>query len=489
MPDLEEVNPNLTLQNAIMNNCNEMVTVKNLDLKYVACNKAFLDMFNLDNENQVINKRIEQILNSQNCRIIENYSKLMKTKLESNSFIITLEKQNSIRIIKITTYPIFDEGKLSGILSISRDITNEENLKLRLIEKICMINSLLESMPILVYMKDLDNNFLSGSKYAKEFVQNGIDYYSNKLQIAMEDVERVINYKDDYVLNNKKALFGEIAIKSVDGTEHWYKIHKTPIFDINNLVSGLLIIAQNIDVEKQLELQKELFLATLTHDLKTPLQAQISSLGLVSKGTFGEINNSQKEVIDMVIESSMFMREMLYSLLSTYKYERGIVCLNKQNFNFDDLICICLKETAHLVQEKNIQIEYKNFATQSVLNADESQIRRVISNILNNAINYAYKNTKIFIVFQEYKDVFKVKIRNTSAPIPESIKNQIFDKYVSSDDVCQRRGIGLGLYFCKKVIEAHRGNIKLNGIDTSNEFIIELPKNGEELEEKRILFV
>ena len=52
MPDLEEVNPNLTLQNAIMNNCEEMVSVKDLNLKYVACNKAFLDMFNLNNENQ-----------------------------------------------------------------------------------------------------------------------------------------------------------------------------------------------------------------------------------------------------------------------------------------------------------------------------------------------------------------------------------------------------------------------------------------------------
>lgn len=480
MPDLEEVNPNLTLQNAIMNNCEEMVSVKDLDLKYVACNKAFLDMFNLNNENQVKNKRIEEILNSQNCRIIENYSKLMKTKLESNSFIITLEKQNSIRIIKMTTYPIFDNNVLSGILSISRDITNEENLKLRLIEKICMINSLLESMPMLVYMKDLDNNFLSGSKYAKDFLEKGIDIYSNNIQFGLDDIKKIVNYGDELVLNTKTSLVSELTIKSIDNIEHSYKIHKSPILDINNNVTGLLIIAQNIDVEKQLELQKELFLATLTHDLKTPLQAQISSLQLISNGTLGEINKSQKEIIDMIIESSSFMREMLYSLLSTYKYENGMVSLNKQNFNFDNLICICLKETAHLVQEKNIQFEYKNLATQSVLNADESQIRRVISNILNNAINYAYKNTKIFVVLQEYKDSFKLKIKNTSALIPEEIKQHIFDKYVSSLETQHRRGIGLGLYFCKKVIDAHNGTITLNGIGTSNEFVIELPKVQDE---------
>ena len=479
MPDLEEVNPNLTLQNAIMNNCEEMVSVKDLNLKYVACNKAFLDMFNLNNENQVKNKRIEEILNSQNCRIIENHSKLMKTKLESNSFIITLEKENATRIIKITTYPIFDNNTLSGILSISRDITNEENLKLRLIEKICMINSLLESMPVLVYMKDLNNNFLGGSKYSKDFLEKGIDVYSDNIQFELKDVEKVDNYGDEVVLNSKSSLVGELTINSIDNVEHSYKIHKSPILDINNSVTGLLIIAQNIDVEKQLELQKELFLATLTHDLKTPLQAQISSLQLIAKGKFGEINQSQKEVVDMIIESSSFMREMLYSLLSTYKYEQGIVCLNKQNFNFDNLICICLKETAHLAQEKNIQIEYQNMATQEILDADESQIRRVISNILNNAINYAYKNTKILVVFQEYKDSFKLKIKNTSALIPDEIKQHIFDKYVSNIETQHRRGIGLGLYFCKKVIDAHNGTISLNGVGTSNEFVIELPKVQE----------
>ena len=78
---------------------------------------------------------------------------------------------------------------------------------------------------------------------------------------------------------------------------------------------------QNTDLEKHIESQKELFLATLTHDLKTPLQAQIKSLELLSNGNFGMINKSQKEIVDMIIESSVFMREMLYSVLLTYKYE------------------------------------------------------------------------------------------------------------------------------------------------------------------------
>lgn len=237
---------------------------------------------------------------------------------------------------------------------------------------------------------------------------------------------------------------------------------------------------QNTDLEKNLELQKELFLATLTHDLKTPLQAQIRSLELISAGTFGKVNKSQKDILDMVIESSVFMREMLYSVLSTYKYENGLAKLNKKRFDIDCLLRVCLKEIFHLAEEKNIKIEYQNLAVNNYIFADEGQIRRVFSNVLNNTINYAYKNTKIFVCFQEYKECIKFKVKNTSAPIPEDIKNHIFDKYVSGDNLNSRRGIGLGLYFCQKVIEAHNGKITLNGNDTINEYVIELPKFDNE---------
>ena len=246
---------------------------------------------------------------------------------------------------------------------------------------------------------------------------------------------------------------------------------------------------QNTDLEKHIESQKELFLATLTHDLKTPLQAQIKSLELLSNGNFGVINKSQKEIVDMIIESSVFMREMLYSVLLTYKYENGLAKLNKKSFDVDNLLRVCLKEIMHLAEEKNIKIEYQNLAVNNYIFADEGQLRRVFSNVLNNAINYAYKNTKIFVSFQEYKECIKFKIKNTSAPIPKNIKKHIFDKYVSGDNLNSRKGIGLGLYFCQKVIEAHNGKISLNGNETSNEFIIELPKSENALNEKALVLV
>jgi len=467
----------MSLHNAMMYSCRDIISIKDLNLRYVTVNKAFLDAFKIDEESKIIGMQSDKILTTLNLRILkQKYAEIIKNP-EIKSFVLNLENECNSKFARVTCYPIIKEGVLTGILSVTRDETEGEKFKLKLIEKICVINSLLENMPMLAFMKDCNNNYITGSKYAKKFFQEGIDAYTGSININMNDALNIIEYEDDYVKNEKAAVIKEKSCKSKDGHEHWYKIYKAPIFDADNEINGIVSIAQNIDIEKQLELQKELFLATLTHDLKTPLQAQISSLELLSKGTFGKVNESQREILAMILESADFMKEMLYSILSVYKYENGMVKLDKEFFDIDKLIQICIKEASHLAEEKNIKIEYNNCTKDKMVYADVSQIRRVIANMLNNAINYAYKNTKIFVTFSDDNDSFIVKIGNTSAPIPPNIGNHIFDKYVSGSDIGKRRGIGLGLYFCKMVMDAHNGKILLNANDTNNEFVIELPKN------------
>lgn len=489
MVDITKIYESMSLQNAIINNCDYAVTIKDLELKYIAFNKSFLNIFEIENEEYVHNKKIDEILTQKNSNIIKkNFEIIQKTK-KSNSCIITLDKDFSSKIYKVISFPIIEKKEFIGILSITRDATNEEILKLKLIEKIGMINSLLENIPMIAFLKDKDNNYIAGSKYAKSFFLEGFDKYTDNIKIDLKDAAEIIQLEDKHIINQKEQIIKERSIKSTDGQEHWYKIYKTPILDVNNEVNGIVSLAQNIDAEKQLDLQKELFIATLTHDLKNPLQAQISSLELLSKGTFGQITESQKEIINMILESAGFMHEMLYSILSTYKYDNGMVKLNKEIFDIEKLLKTCIKEAFYLAKEKNIEIEYKNIIDNPNLYADESQIRRVIANLLNNAINYANKNTKILITILEDNNYLMLKIKNTSNPIPADIREHIFDKYVSESKMNKQRGIGLGLYFCKKVMEAHNGTISLNSYNTYNEFLICIPKDKTLIKTDTLKFV
>ena len=223
-----------------------------------------------------------------------------------------------------------------------------------------------------------------------------------------------------------------------------------------------------------LEQQKELYVATLAHDLKNPLNAQIVALEQLYNEKFGGLTLLQKEILKDIISSAKFMREMLSSLLSVYKFENGAVKLNITPVNIDELIKICLKDITVFAEEKCIFIEYINNLGNNTLFCDENYIRRVISNMLNNVIIYSYKNTKPLILLEEDSTAIIIRFKSNGFPINENLKSRIFDKYNPGSS--KKSGTGLGLYFCKKVIEAHKGIISLNAQNSDIEFCVKLPK-------------
>ncbi len=224
--------------------------------------------------------------------------------------------------------------------------------------------------------------------------------------------------------------------------------------------------------------QKELFIATLAHDLKNPLQAQLSGLKMLSCGSFGSVTKDQKEILSLIIESGEFMQNMLSTLLTTYKYENGAVRLNIKKFNFNRLIKKCIKEYSLLAKDKHLQIEFKPKLKKHEVYADETQIRRVISNLLINSINYSFKNKKIIIETENTEQKAIFKITNFSPTIPEEIQATMFNKYTTGLCFNKHIGTGLGLYFCRKTTEAHGGSIHLVAEKEKNSFIFELPQGG-----------
>lgn len=299
------------LLNSILEYCDDLITIKDVNLKYIACNKAFLKHIGAEKDSEIVGKSVYEVFSPINAEILTNKILDVINSGNTKTYVFKIDLQGKPRIVKQISSPIIKDGKVQWVLSIFSDVTQEENLKLKLVEKISQLNTILEYLPINLYMKNAKGEYLLGTKYAKNFVENGVDVYSG-INFDIEESKEQTLSEDSYVLTNKKPLCGEKTTKDSNGKTHWYKFHKVPILLRNNDVSGLITIIKNIDNEKILENRKSLFLATLSHDLKNPLLAQISSLDLFSKGTFGELNETQKEIIDLILESSQYMRDMLY---------------------------------------------------------------------------------------------------------------------------------------------------------------------------------
>lgn len=471
------------LLDAIFEYCEDIITVKDLDLKYIAYNKAFLkSILEGDEKTPIIGKSIDEVFPNNECaQVVINNAQKAISELETNCYTFRHKIHGVNKIIKQTTTPIVRDGIVCGVLSVSRDVTREENLKTRLLEKNYQLNTLLENLPLLVYMKDKNRNLVVANNESRNFVLNGIDSYSDGVEIDMKDALPEVENEDNYVLQNKKYLQKEKVVKGSDGKQHWYKIHKAPILTSNNEINGLVAIAKNIDADKKLEHQRDLFLATLSHDLKNPLQAQISSLQMLYREYYGKIDEGHQEVMALIIESAKYMKDMLCTLLKTCKQNNGIIQLVYSRFDILSLMTKSIREVRDLGKIKNVEIRFNSKLTEDekLMYADENQLRRVIGNMLNNAINYAFENSVVDISIKLENGFYVFDFKNESEEISESLKVNIFDKYVCGNPLESNSGVGLGLYFCRKILEAHDGTISLDNIGTKNTFSIKIPKLDE----------
>jgi signal transduction histidine kinase len=330
----------------------------------------------------------------------------------------------------------------------------------KVFKKARKLDTLLEHIQMLIYMKDNNGKYLLGSKHAKDFALTGCDNYA-KIKIDEHDAQLLISSDDDWVLLGN-TITKEKPILDETHQKHYYRILKTPIMN-GNEITGLITILRNIDAEKQLQLQKELFVATLSHDLKNPLLAQKQIVEYLIE------NNTQDEnIMKALLNSQNFVLNLLETLLITYKIDSDQLCIKREHFNIRDIIIKALSEFEILIDSKNLDI---NIMGEDVeVNADLMLFTRVFHNIIANAINFGRKDTKISIFIEPNR----VGIQNDSVYINETLRETMFEKYVTGSKHHEKANVGLGLYLSKQVIEAHGENIWLESDGTLNTFWVSL---------------
>lgn len=459
------------LISVICNSSQDLIVYKDFNGKYLYCNQIYLNTVNKTLD-EIKGKTEADLFSSRNAKIL---NKITKRVLHGKVIRKKIKMEGSNCIYDLTATPLVLKKGVFGALIIARNITQEEILKDEIKDREQMLHSVLLGMPIPTYLKDLNGNVFYENKMAMDFLGLSDSDNANKWNYEEKRSDEIKN-EDNEILKSCECISREKLITLKNNDTRWFKVTKCPIINHEKKVIGICSVARDINAEKTAAEQRETFVATLTHDLKTPTIAQIKALDLLLNEQMGSLNNEQRELLLLTKDSCNFMYDMLSTLLTTYKYENGDYVLNYEKCNLIAITEEVINELESMIKEKNITVRINKKGEIFDTNCDKIQIKRVLTNILGNGISYAYNDTEILITVEQNENNIGIEIKNKSAYInPETMEN-LFKKYVSHAAKFNKVGFGLGLYLSKQIIDAHKGKIYAQSFeDNHNLFGFVLP--------------
>ena len=230
-------------------------------------------------------------------------------------------------------------------------------------------------------------------------------------------------------------------------------------------------VIRDVTEQKKSDKLRDDFIATLTHDLRTPLLAAIQTLKFFLDGALGELDEKQKTLLATMQKSNEDLLGLVNALLEVYKYDAEKLTLAKTNFNIYNLTEQVYQELLPLAESKNIDFTIECENKEMEIFADRSEIRRVICNLCGNAINYTQNGGKVSIIIKNEGNDLIFSVSDNGCGIPQEDIPNMFQRFSQGTSKKRSTGTGLGLYLSRQIIESHGGKIWLESrLNKGSEF-------------------
>lgn len=224
---------------------------------------------------------------------------------------------------------------------------------------------------------------------------------------------------------------------------------------------GELYELRDISQERSERRRGDEFVATMTHDLKSPLTV---ILAYVDSLTHDNSVTQSRRAIDSLEEirrSGQRLLSMIEDILDSYRLDAGLVRIRKDYCDLGKDLSACCSDLSRDAEMHNIQLDFRVDPGIPVFKADSSQICRVFSNLIGNAIKFTPSGGKVVFDATFTGGELVVTVTDTGIGISAKDQEKIFSKYFRSERARGYKGTGLGLTITKALIEAHGGTIRV----------------------------
>jgi signal transduction histidine kinase len=288
--------------------------------------------------------------------------------------------------------------------------------------------------------------------------------------------ERVI----DILLNprTEKYLQQPFLLFQADNQPVYIRPRISEIPLTGNETLGTVLILQDVTQFKQLDRMKSEFMATVSHEFRTPLTSINMSIDLLNQGILGSMNKDQQDLLQSAKQDADRLTKLVRELLELSKLESGKLQLRNEPVSLNQVITDTVKHIQLPFKEKSVELKLKLAGDLPNVNADSQQLGWVVSNLVTNALRYTPKGGTVEVITSKEDSYIIVKVKDSGRGIPGEFLNQIFDKFTQVKQVSESTpgSVGLGLAIAKEVVEMYGGRIWAESeIDEGSTFIFTIP--------------
>jgi len=314
----------------------------------------------------------------------------------------------------------------------------------------------------IVYQSDQYNVNVEVEKFSSRLFPNDVFAKNNFLNIYFPD-ERTFIFKST----------GFMAFSS--------------IFLTLVIILGFSLSIHIMFKQKRLSLIKNDFVNNMTHEFKTPISTISLTGEMLLNDRVLKDSDKAKRYTRIILDENNRLKKQVEQVLQIAVIDRGEFKLKQQEVNMHDILQSQANTFEAIVNERGGMIQQQLEAEDTVITGDRTHLENIIANLIDNAIKYSTEIPHLRIETTNKNSGIVVSVHDNGIGISSENKNQIFKNLyrVPTGNVHNVKGFGLGLYYVKKMVEAHGGNITLESeLGKGSSFYIYLPTKKQDYEKQ-----
>lgn len=315
-----------------------------------------------------------------------------------------------------------------------------------------------KELSFLPYSNNISDSYENYQKTVALYIRDSDTPYYLDISMPLQPVDEATTV----ILDLMPIIIGVAIVLSIITSYAFSKWVTKPLIDI-------------IESERMQEAKRKEFIATISHELKTPIT-------IISGQLEGMIYNIGKykdrdTYLQKSYDSTQELKTLVEEMIQVSKFEILEKKSESKEFDLNSLINKLIKRQMYLIEEKELKLDVK-YQGEIFINADEERIAKAINNLINNAIKYSPENADLLIRLYKKENAI-LEIENTGITIDEKHKDKLFKPFYRVEKSRNRKtgGSGLGLYIVSQILREHGFKYNIKNGKNSVIFIIEFNEN------------